>query len=126
MERLAAQDPDNAEWQSLLSTAHDSTGMLLDAEGDRTGALVAYRTSVAIAERLTAQKPANGEWLFGLVVSHLRLTEALLSTGDPMARSHALQVMAQARSWADRFPQDPRRRILLEAVEGLVERSGRH
>ena len=72
-ERLAAQDPTNAEWQRDLSVSHSKVGDVLLAQGDAAGALREYRADLAIAERLAAQDPTNAGWQRDLAVSHYKL-----------------------------------------------------
>ena len=122
-ERLAAQDPGNAQWQGDLSISYERIGDVLLAQGDGDGALRAYRADLAIAERLAEQDPGNAEWQRDLVVSHYKLGVTLLAAGDPVAREHAVRAQAQARLWAERFPQAGDHESLLRAVEDLVRRT---
>ena len=59
--RLLGADTANTEWQRDLSVSHDKIGDVLVAQGDRAGALAAYRQSLAIAEALAARDTANTE-----------------------------------------------------------------
>jgi tetratricopeptide (TPR) repeat protein len=50
-EKLAKQEPGNAEWQRDLSLASNAkVGDIQSAQGDHSGALKSYRKSLAIAE----------------------------------------------------------------------------
>ena len=69
-QRLAAQDPNNAEWQRDLSISHDNIGGIQQAQGDLTGALQSHRASLDIRQRLAAQDPNNAEWQRDLSISH--------------------------------------------------------
>ena len=82
LEHLAKQDPANAGWQHDLSVSHNRTGDVLTAQGDRAGALAAYRASHEIAERLAKQDPANADWQRDLVVSFYKLASYCEGTGD--------------------------------------------
>ena len=72
-ERLAAADPDNAEYQRDLSISHERLGNLAIASGDSATAEQPYRTSLSIAERLTAADPDNAEYQRDLSISHDKL-----------------------------------------------------
>ena len=52
------------------------------AQGDRDGALTAYRAALAIAETLARRDPGNTEWQRDLSVSHDKIGDVLLSQGD--------------------------------------------
>src|SRR5262249_6057480 len=54
MERLAAADRSNTEWQSDLSISHNRVGAVLVAQGKLDEALKDYRDSLVIRERLAA------------------------------------------------------------------------
>jgi tetratricopeptide (TPR) repeat protein len=60
---------------------------VLRDEGDRSGALVAYRRVLAIRETLAAKDPGNTGWQRDLSVSHTKIGDVLLAEGD---RSGAL------------------------------------
>ena len=55
---------------------------MLLSQGDRDGALAAYRAALAIAETLARRDPANTEWQRDLSVSHDRIGDVLRSQGD--------------------------------------------
>jgi tetratricopeptide (TPR) repeat protein len=61
-QKLAQQDPGNAEWQRDLFISHEGIGGILQAQGDLSGALRAYQAGLTIAERLAQQDPGNAEW----------------------------------------------------------------
>ena len=48
VEKLAKQDPGNADWQRDLSVSYDKVGDVQSAQGDLAGALKSYRDSLAI------------------------------------------------------------------------------
>jgi tetratricopeptide (TPR) repeat protein len=75
-ERLAQQDPNNAQWQRDLSVSHDRIGDMLAAQGEGAAALTAYRASLAIAERLAQQDPNNAQWQTDVVVSYWKLAQS--------------------------------------------------
>ena len=74
-ERLAAQDPDNADWQHDLSVSHNKLGDIAHAQGDRSDARTAYQNALDIRERLAAQDPNNTEWQRGLAVSYYNIAQ---------------------------------------------------
>ena len=84
-ERLAQQDPNNAEWQRDLTVSHDRIGDMLAAQGEGAAALTAYRASLAIRERLAQQDPNNAEWQRDLSVSHDRIGDMLAAQGEGAA-----------------------------------------
>ncbi len=71
--RLAARDPDNAEWQRDLSVSYDRIGDISAARGDRDGALKAYKDGLEIGKKLAARDPGNAEWQRDLSVSYDRI-----------------------------------------------------
>ena len=60
----------------------DRIGDVLLAQGDRAGALAAYRKGLAIAEKLAARDPANTDWQRDLSVSHNKIGDVLVAQGD--------------------------------------------
>jgi tetratricopeptide (TPR) repeat protein len=65
-----------------LSVSHNRIGDVLLSQGDRDGALAAYRAALAIAETLARRDPANTQWQRDLSVSHNRIGDVLFSQGD--------------------------------------------
>ena len=78
-ERLAVDDPHNAEWQRDLSVSHNKIGDVLVAQGNLADALVSYRAAMAIAERLAVDDPHNAEWQRDLSVSHNKIGDVLVA-----------------------------------------------
>jgi tetratricopeptide (TPR) repeat protein len=89
-ERMAAQDPDNAGWQSDLATSYVWVGIVLESQGNLAGALEEFRKDLAIVERLAAQDPDNAGWQRELSVSRTRIGDVLESqgVGDDRRPSH--------------------------------------
>jgi hypothetical protein len=107
-----------------LSPSHTTLGELLTEQGDRAGALTAFRTALAMDERLAAADPQNAEWQDDLYVSLIRLTQWLPETDDrdaacPLAR----RLDAQARLLAECFPQDLQRHGDLRRTADLLARA---
>jgi len=82
LERLAASDPGNAGWQQDLAAAHGYVGMVLQDQGDLSGALRAYLAFRDGMERLAASDPGNAEWQRDLSVSHGRIGDVWVAQGD--------------------------------------------
>ena len=55
---------------------------MLVAEGEREGALTAYRAGLAIAEILARRDPGNTEWQRDLSVSHNKIGDVLVAAGE--------------------------------------------
>ncbi|MFZ5748042.1 MAG: tetratricopeptide repeat protein [Pseudomonadota bacterium] len=81
-ERLAAQEPGNAEWQRDLSVSHNKLGDVERASGNLGAARERYAASLAIAERLAAQEPGNAQWRRDVSVSHNRLGDVERASGN--------------------------------------------
>jgi tetratricopeptide (TPR) repeat protein len=65
-----------------LSVSQNRIGDVLVAQGDRAGALAAYRAALAIAEALARRDPANTEWQRDLSVSQNKIGDVLVAQGD--------------------------------------------
>ncbi|MFN8994108.1 MAG: hypothetical protein ACK5X3_10680 [Pseudomonadota bacterium] len=66
----------------LLADSHNSIGSVLQAQGDLTGSLTAYRRSMESHLRLAASDPSNSEWQHDLSINHDRIGDVLLARGD--------------------------------------------
>ncbi len=80
--RLAARDPNNAEWQRDLSVSTNKIGDIRAARGDRDGALKAYEDGLDIRKRLAARDPNNVEWQRDLSVSTNKIGDIRAARGD--------------------------------------------
>jgi tetratricopeptide (TPR) repeat protein len=96
-ERVAAADPDNADWQRDLSASHLNIGVVLQTRGDLGGALQAYRAALEIAQRLAAAEPHNAKRQRDLSA---RIGFVLEEQGD---LAGALQAYRAALEIAQRF-----------------------
>jgi tetratricopeptide (TPR) repeat protein len=65
-----------------LSVSHNKIGDVLKSQGDRRGALAAYRASHTIREALARRDPTNAGWQRDLSVNHDRVGDVLISQGD--------------------------------------------
>ena len=78
---------------------------MLQAEGDRSGALAAYRKGIAIREALAAKDPGNTEWQRDLSVSHNKIGDVLRDEGDrPGALAAYRKDLAIAEALATKDP----------------------
>ncbi len=80
--QLTISDPDNAGWQRDLSVSWLKIGDVLEAQGNLSEALKAYRDGNAIAERLTRSDPGHAGWQRDLSVSWIRIGDILVSQGN--------------------------------------------
>ncbi len=62
VERLAASDRSNTQWQRDLSVSYEKIGDVLVAQGKLDEALGNYRQSLESAERLAASDRSNTQW----------------------------------------------------------------
>jgi len=81
-QRLAADDPGNADRQRDLSVSQDNIGNVLSAQGDLTGALTAFRASLEICQRLAADDPGNADRQRDLSVSRNNIGDVLSAQED--------------------------------------------
>ena len=82
IERLAAADPNNANWQRDLSVAHNKVADVLVAQGNLFEALQSYRATLAIRERLAKVDPDNAVWQRDLTVSYDNVGDVLVAQGN--------------------------------------------
>ena len=68
-QRLAQQDPGNAQWQRDLSFSHNNIGGIQEAKGEADAALASYQKSLEIRQRLAQQDPGNAGWQIDVAVS---------------------------------------------------------
>ena len=70
-------------------------GDLLQAQGDLSGALAAYRESLALSRRLAEADPSNAVWQRDLSVSLTKLAQFFERIGDrAAAHDHAVESLA--------------------------------
>ena len=110
---LAARDPGNTEWSRELSLNLNSVGHLLKVQGDRAGALEAYRESLNVRRELANRDPSNPEWQTAVIITLSKLAEI----GDDARErlSEALAILMRLKSenrlireerWIDKFESD--------------------
>ena len=97
LERLAARDPANTEWQRDLSTYYDNIGNMQRAQGDQQAALSSYQQSLQIREKLAARDPANTEWQRYLSFSYNNIGNVQQAQGDQQAALSSYQQSLQIR-----------------------------
>jgi tetratricopeptide (TPR) repeat protein len=81
VERGAAADRSNTQWQNDLSLSYGKIGNVLAAQGKLVEALKAYRDSLAIRERLAAADRSNTQWQSDLSLSYDRVSDVLAAQG---------------------------------------------
>jgi tetratricopeptide (TPR) repeat protein len=91
MEKLAAADLGNTQWQRQLAAAYQSVGDALRDAGRREEALAAYRKSREISAALAATDPANVGWQSDLATSDERIGDLLAVAGQRDAALDAYQ-----------------------------------
>ena len=100
LERLAAADPSNANWQRDLSVSQYNIGCVLRDQGDLPGALQAFREFQAGMQRLAAADPSNAGWQRDLSVSQEQIGDVLRAQGD---LAGALQAYERVKAVAQRL-----------------------
>jgi tetratricopeptide (TPR) repeat protein len=104
---LIQRDPNNAEFQRVLSASHVSAGDISAGGQDRDGALIAYSDGLEIAKKLAALDPNNAEWQHDLLVSYNLIGEISAARGD---RGEAIKAYQDgldiAKALAERDPDN--------------------
>ncbi|MDX2147390.1 MAG: tetratricopeptide repeat protein [Planctomycetota bacterium] len=78
---LAAQDPDEPQWQRMLSVSSYERGNALHVTGKNREAIAAYRTALEIAEKLANRYPDNHGFQRDLCIQYNRLGDVLRGIG---------------------------------------------
>ena len=73
LERLAAADPGNSEWQRDLEVSHERVGDIAVFQDDHDRAREHFRKALAIAQRLAESDPSNSLWAASQTVPLWRL-----------------------------------------------------
>ncbi|HYO55582.1 tetratricopeptide repeat protein, partial [Archangium sp.] len=95
-QRLAAQEPDNAQWQHDVSMSFVRLGDMLRDQGNLEEALRYFSQSLGIRQRLAAREPDNAQWQTDLVVPQTRVASILMH-GASTERTEAARLLSQAR-----------------------------
>jgi tetratricopeptide (TPR) repeat protein len=104
-EKLAAQDPNNAEWQRDLSVSFNKIGEVQSARGNLDAALEAYQQDLAIAQKLAAQDSSNAEWQRDVWVSMSRLAQV---AGSGVSWAQVVEKMEAMKARGVLLPTDER------------------
>jgi tetratricopeptide (TPR) repeat protein len=105
LEKLAAEEPNNARARRDVGYAYYQLGNTLVQAGDYPGALASRRKAFAIREQVAAQDPKNVQARFDLAVAHGDLAEALSATGESAsALDHARQSLSAMQELAKSDP----------------------
>src|SRR5262249_46080138 len=99
---LAAEKPDDDQYQNDLAVGYDEVGKVLVALGNLTEALQSFRDARAIMERLAKADPNNEGWQRDLAFSHGDVGEALMAQGN---LTDALQSFRDSRDIRERLAQ---------------------
>jgi len=81
-DRLAQQEPGNAEWQRDLSVSYNKLGDVEVAAGNLAAARERFEADLAIADRLAQQEPGNAGWQRDLSVSYNKLGNVEVAAGN--------------------------------------------
>jgi tetratricopeptide (TPR) repeat protein len=125
-DKLAKQDPGNAEWQRDLSVSYDRVGDVQRAQGDLAGALTSYRDSLAIRDKLAKQDPGNAQWQGDLGWTYWAISRFLAeadSTSKKEARAMAGKGRDILRQLKTRTGLTAQQQQLLDAIEADLRRT---
>jgi tetratricopeptide (TPR) repeat protein len=78
---LAAEKPNNIDWQNDLSITYNEIGRILAAQGAINAAIASYRANLAIIERVVATDFKNLYWQRNLSLTHFFLAGVLFERG---------------------------------------------
>jgi tetratricopeptide (TPR) repeat protein len=126
-EKLAKQDPGNADWQSVLSNSYERLGDVLRNQGDLADALNSHRDSLAIREKLAKQDPSNAGLQGDLAFSYFR-TGTTLARADPKSKTEAREMVRKAqdilRSLKERTGLTAQQQGWLNSIESVLREIG--
>jgi tetratricopeptide (TPR) repeat protein len=83
LEKLTANDPSRADWQSRLASVLESIASSLKQSGERVGALANRQRALAIREKLAATDSGRADWQWFLAVGLESIAPLLVDAGDP-------------------------------------------
>ncbi|MGH8623944.1 MAG: tetratricopeptide repeat protein [Gammaproteobacteria bacterium] len=107
IERLAADEPGNRQWQDDLAVSHRNIGDMLAAQGNQAKALEEYRKALDIRERLAAEDPDNAKWQQKLASAHSGVGLQLMTQGDLAgARKEQQNALEIAQRLAAKDPEN--------------------
>jgi len=93
---------------------------VLLSQGDRHGALAAYRADLAIAETLARRDPANTDWQRDLSISHNKIGDVVRSQGDrdgALAAYRAALAIAETLARRDPANTEGQRDLIVSYVK---------
>ena len=106
-QKLARQDPQNADRQNVLLTSHHILGDVMMAIGEMDVARVNFERGLALAQKWADQDPDNTRWQLGLSDSYNRLGAIAQATGDlEIAREAYVKELAIVEKLVARYPSD--------------------
>jgi tetratricopeptide (TPR) repeat protein len=109
-EKLAAVNPEDAEWQRDLWINAEKIGDGLTAVRDHENALTAYRLGLMIAEKLAALDPVNAVRRRNVLASRAKVDAALAAAGgrparqDPVLFSERSDLFSSTSSYTEETP----------------------
>ena len=112
-ERLARDDPGNAQAQRDLSVSHNKLGDVLVDEGKLAEARQAYEAGLGVRERFARGDPGNARAQRDLFVSHDRLA----GLGGGERRTHLTAALAILKALDAENRLAPRDRGHIESIE---------
>ncbi|MDX2000374.1 MAG: serine/threonine-protein kinase [Thermoanaerobaculia bacterium] len=122
--RLAAAEPDNADYRLELHYATSNLGSLLEGEGQLTRAVEAFQEALAVIEPLVAADPTRADRRFELAAAHNALGAPLLALGRPAeALEHFLADVAIREQLVAAAPQSLRDREFLAVSQVYVAKA---
>jgi tetratricopeptide (TPR) repeat protein/tRNA A-37 threonylcarbamoyl transferase component Bud32 len=134
-ERLAVQQPENAEIRKDLASAYNSLGLALESSGN-AAALAYHKKALALREALVAAEPGNQKLRRSLSITYINLGRALFLSGDfqgGLASNRKALAMCEAmlaenprnaeyrRLLANTHQNDGDYRAVLHDVDGALE-----
>jgi tetratricopeptide (TPR) repeat protein len=105
-ERLAAAEPERADYQRDLSVSLNKMGDLYAALGQGEEARQCYEKDLAIRERLAAAEPERADYQRDLIVSLVKLSETGAGSDATEALTRALTIVEKLAASGRLTPAD--------------------
>ena len=119
-ERLAAAEPDRADYQRDLSVSYERMGDLFKALGQGEQARQAFQRSLDIAERLAAAEPDRADAAWDLVVSLYKVAQ-IDEDHNRELLSRALTILRRLYAAGSLYPNQVQAMEQLEEMLGAAE-----
>jgi hypothetical protein len=126
--KLAAQDPNNAEWQRDLSISLERVGIILSAESNFAEALDKEVESLAIRKKLASREESNAQWQNDLSWSYISVGDCEKGRGGsidklsncPRPRKRARQARRKRTGTAERSGCDGDVLLRVQVENGVI------